>query len=104
MSAVAGDCRETGIESGELISELATSLVTRNFPKLSDDRARGIEEMGLTSTIDVLSVASGFNGITRVANATGIPLDTFVETNTVSMRQEMDIDRFDEDQKLQRFG
>ena len=54
--------------------------------------------------VDALVVASAFNGITRVADATGIPLDTNTAETTVDMRATVGLDAFDYGEKAARFG
>ena len=51
--------------------------------------------------MDAIGVAAGFNGITKIANATGLPLDAETETNTVGMRQQTRIDEFGDAHKSQ---
>jgi hypothetical protein len=48
-------------------------------------------------------VASGFNGITRVADATGIPLDENTQQMTVDMRESTGIERFNYTEKSDRY-
>ena len=51
--------------------------------------------MGEQQAVDALVVASAFNGITRVADATGIPLDENTADTTVEMRDAVGLDAFD---------
>ncbi len=60
--------------------------------------------MGEQAVVDALVVASAFNGITRVADATGIPLDDSTRGATVQLRQEAGIDEFDYAVKSERYG
>jgi hypothetical protein len=59
--------------------------------------------MGTQSMVDALVVASGFNGITRVADATGIPLDENTQQMTVDMRESTGIERFNYTEKSDRY-
>ncbi len=53
--------------------------------------------------VDCLVVASAFNGITRVADATGIPLDENTEATTADMRAAVGLDAFAYVAKSARF-
>jgi len=58
----------------------------------------------LKKLVDAIGIASGFNGITNMANATGIPLDARTEEVTVSLRQQTGIDDYSENHKSSIFG
>ena len=60
--------------------------------------------MGAQETTDALVVAAAFNGITRVADATGIPLDETTATTTVELRASTGIDSFDYTEKSVRYA
>jgi hypothetical protein len=60
--------------------------------------------MGQQQAVDVLVVASAFNGITRVADATGIPLDENTSAATGELRASVGLDAFDYSHKTARFG
>ena len=59
--------------------------------------------MGTQSMVDAIVVAAGFNGITRVADATGIPLDENTQQMTVDMRESTGIERFNYNEKSDRY-
>ena len=52
---------------------------------------------------DALVVAAAFNGFTRVADATGVPLDPHTAEKTVEMRKQADIHRFRYTEKSTRY-
>jgi len=54
--------------------------------------------------VDTLVVASAFNGITRVADATGIPLDDSTMLATAQLRKDTGIEEFDYAKKSARYG
>ena len=60
--------------------------------------------MGVQQMVDTLTVAAAFNGITRVADSTGIPLDDTSVDQTAELRRETGINSFAYDQKSQRYG
>jgi len=62
-----------------------------------------MSELGAQACADVLTVAAAFNGITRVADATGIPLDHNTVDATAGMRSDVGIDAFDYQAKSRRY-
>jgi len=59
--------------------------------------------MGAQQCIDALTVAAAFNGITRVADATGIPLDHNTDGSTAALRSATGIDEFHYSAKTARY-
>ena len=59
--------------------------------------------MGKQETVDALTVAAAFNGITRVADSTGIPLDDAMAEATASIRAASGIDQFSYAEKSARY-
>ncbi len=59
--------------------------------------------MGEQAVVDTLVVASAFNGITRVADATGIPLDDSTLQATTQLRNDTGIDQFEYAVKSARY-
>ena len=59
-------------------------------------RLAGCDKRGFgeQATSDAILVASGFNGITRVADAIGIRLDARTADASVQLRAEIGIDAF----------
>lgn len=55
--------------------ELTEAVVKRRPADVRSLQARGIELLGEAGFVRAIGVASGFDGINRVADAIGIPLD-----------------------------
>ena len=53
-----------------------------------------LEVLGPEGLVDTAAVASNFERMVRIADSTGIPLDSPVNGMTEGMRQELGIDRF----------
>ncbi|MDA1076460.1 MAG: alkylhydroperoxidase-related (seleno)protein, partial [Proteobacteria bacterium] len=53
---------------------------------------------------DTLTVAAAFNGITRVADSTGIPLDDNTAEHTGDLRESTGIAQFAYEAKSTRYG
>ena len=104
LNAVTDTSQQSGVENEEILRELVTAFVNGNWSELASIRTEATEILGLQHTIDALTVACGFNGITRVANATGIPLDPETERVSRDFRFRAGIDQYDEDIKSQKYG
>jgi hypothetical protein len=60
--------------------------------------------LGLQATADAIAIASGFNGITKIANATGLPLDQSTDESSIALRADTGIDRYSDSVKSARFN
>jgi hypothetical protein len=64
-----------GVRHGELLSELTSAVVSRNRAALDALRPAAVEALGGDGFVRAVGVAAGFDGINRVADIIGIPLD-----------------------------
>lgn len=85
---------DTGVENGSLLIALAEAIVADDKPAMAEARRRIIEAMGVAALVDAAGVAAYFNGIDRIADATGTPLDPASAEDTADMRAALGIDRF----------
>ncbi len=99
----AGDGR-IGVEHETFLLELAEAVVCGDVDDLAGIRQRGGSVLGEQGLVDAIGVACGFNGITRIANATGLPLDAPTAQATVSLRQETGIDDYSDARKSHLFS
>ena len=94
---------DSGVEHSDHLRALTEAAVGSRWEELDAIRDEAAAAMGEQAMVDALTVAAGFNGITRVADATGIPLDPTTHESTVSMRSETGIDDFDYAAKTARY-
>ena len=64
-----------GVRHGALLSEVTSAVVGRDRPALDALRADAMEALGAEGFVRAVSVAAGFDGINRVADIIGIPID-----------------------------
>jgi hypothetical protein len=103
LLAVIDPRRASGLARGAHLNALVEACIRSQWDRL-DEICRGAQiELGADAVRDSLIVAAGFNGITRVADATGIPLDPATASATVQMRRDSGIDRFDYTRKSARY-
>jgi len=95
---------EVGIPNEAFLLRVAEAVCAENLEALAAIRDEGRQVLGEQALVDAITVACGFNGITRVANATGIPLDQATEIETIQMRKEMKIDDFADSRKSVVYG
>ena len=93
-----------GVEDEHWIRLITELTMTKEWEQLSQTREEAAQIIGEQKVVDTLVVASAFNGITRVADATGIPLDVDTENNTAQMRTDTGIQSFNYDEKSARYN
>ncbi len=64
-----------GVLHGDYLLELTEAVVRWRPADVESLRARGVELLSEAGFVRAIGVASGFDGINRVADAIGIPLD-----------------------------
>ena len=82
------------VAHGDLLVRLAEAVAGWRWDEVGQLRQEGVRRFGAQATSDAIRVASGFNGITRVADAIGIRLDARTADASVQLRAEIGIDAF----------
>ncbi len=103
LTVVTGSGTRAGIEHEQELIAVAEAIYEGDPEKLRVIRDKVVSVLGPKKLIDAIKVASGFNGITKIANSTGIPLEDSSEESTVSMRQETGIDAYSEAAKADKY-
>ena len=91
MGSAAGD---GNVLHGAYLADLAAAVARWHWDEAAELAARGVAMMGAEAVSDAVLVASGFNGITRVADAIGIRLDQHTSKASADFRAEIGIDAF----------
>jgi hypothetical protein len=85
---------DTGVPAaGELIA-FAEAALSGEAGRLDRARASVVKRLGWDAMIDAAAVIAGFDGITRIADATGIPVEPARATDTADLRARLAIDQF----------
>ncbi len=103
LHAVTSDDLDSGVAHSRWLRTLTEQAITGDWENLAASLAAASSAMGEQQAVDALSVAAAFNGITRVADATGIPLDDNTAATTSKLRAETRIDEFAYAMKSQRY-
>ena len=103
LNSVTDDHADSGVDFGHWLRSLTEATIQNRWDDLTTIRDQAGAAMGTQSMVDALVVASGFNGITRVADATGIPLDENTQQMTIDIRVSTGIERFNYAEKSDRY-
>ncbi len=104
LAVVTQDSGDTGVPHDDWLRKLVEAAIAGEWRTLGDIRRDAAVAMGEQAVVDALTVAAAFNGITRVADATGIPLDTSTAESTVELRASTGIDDYAYAAKTERYG
>jgi len=85
---------DVGVDHGTLLGDFADAAVAFEGAALDTSRKRLVAAIGQAGMIDAAAVIAGFNGISRIADATGIPLEPPKAEQTAALRADLGIDRF----------
>ena len=95
LDAINGEQLDSsGIEAAGLLIRYADTLVGGTESERADLRAEVLGDLGAQALIDCAAVAAVFNAVVRIADATGIPLETYKEEISATLRQELGIDNY----------
>ena len=103
LNSVTSNHIDPGVPNGQWLRALTEATIKNDWLALAEIRPQAEEAMGVQPTVDTLCVAAAFNGITRVADATGIPLDQSTADHTVELREQVGIARFSYPEKSTRY-
>jgi len=92
LASITDGIRDDGdIPYASLLAQFAEAVVSRSDEDLSESRAEIISHLGGDAFIDAAATASGFHGVVRIADATGIPYLNYYTSEVIS---EINVDRF----------
>ena len=84
----------TGVENSNILIAFADAVVADDKAALETARRQITDAMGEAALVDAAGVAAYFNGIDRIADATGTPVDPASAEATTEMRSALGIDKF----------
>ena len=85
---------DSGVPHGEILVALAEAVVADEASRLTDARLAALNVLGGDALVDAIAVAGYFDGIDRVADATGIPIDDYIVPISEEIRDSLGIDEF----------
>jgi hypothetical protein len=84
----------SGVEHGQLLIAFAEAMVGEDDDRLTHIRHAVIESMSPAALVDAAGVASNFERMVRIADATGIPLDARMAALSQEVRDTLHLERF----------
>jgi hypothetical protein len=95
---VEGNEVQTGLRGGEALIRFAEASLGDSFDDKADDtrvaREAVKDELGENAMVDAAGVIANFQRMVRIADGTGIPLDTPVAMMTSSIREDLGINEY----------
>lgn len=82
---------ETGVPHGALLGRFADAVHAGDF---AAERAEVERTLGWDALVDAAATVAIFSAVVKVADATGIPLETFKAEASAGFRAELGIDGF----------
>jgi hypothetical protein len=85
---------DSGVPDGDLLVPFAEAAVAHDDEALASVRARVAERLGPESLVDAAAIVANFQRMVRIADGTGIPLDSPLAMVSVDLRSELGIDAY----------
>ena len=95
---VDGNEVQTGLRGGKVLIRFAEASIGDSFDDNADEtrvaREAVKDELGENAMVDAAGVIANFQRMVRIADGTGIPLDTPVAMMTSSIREDLGINEY----------
>ena len=85
---------DSGIEHGRELMKFAEAVASGKEDLLTECRAALLAAAGPAVLVDAAGVAANFQRMVRIADSTGIPVDTLSGALSRDAREELKLDRF----------
>ena len=79
---------------GRLLVRFADACLTRDEAAIAPVRAALVETLGDAATVDAAAVVAAYEGLDRVTDSTGIPIDTERLEPTAGLREQLGVNSF----------
>ncbi|HEU5301347.1 MAG TPA: hypothetical protein VFW06_03805 [Acidimicrobiia bacterium] len=93
VATIAGsDAGDGGVAYGALLTGFVEAIQNRDAETLEQARSRVVDAMGAEAMIDAAAVCANFHMMTRIADATGTPLDEMSDAPSEQLRADLGLD------------
>jgi hypothetical protein len=88
-------CKEiAGIEHSKILLEFSDVFMSRDAQALAEVRDRLAQEMGMAAVVDAAGVASNFQRMDRIADATGLRSDGMIQELQADLVDQLGLDKY----------
>ena len=94
FAAVTDGGVDSGIEHGEALAAFAEAIVGRDPEAIAKTRSALVDAAGAAAMVDAAGVASNFQRMVRIADATGIELDERLAAMSDGLRESLGIQEY----------
>ena len=96
MNVVSGDTGtvKNSIPFGDILVEFAEAAVRLDADAIDNARGKVVENMGTDALVDAAAVVGNFQRMVRIANATGISLDTPMDILSRDLQKKLGFNKF----------
>jgi hypothetical protein len=89
-----GAASDAGVEHGKELLAFTEAVMGGDDATLAHERASLRAVLSPECFVDVVGIIAGFNVVDRIADATGIPLDSALQAMAGDLRRDLDLGRF----------
>ena len=94
QSLVSGASVSSGVPGDTVLLEFAEAVFAGDPASIAGSREAVSGELGESAMIDAAAVIANFHRMVRIADATGIPLDTQVAALSADIRENLNINEY----------
>ena len=87
-----GSVQESGLPYGKILYEFVEAIMDRDKARIAAARTTILETLGEAAMVDAAATIAAFNAYTRMADATGIALETPIGEARVELREELGLE------------
>ncbi len=91
--ALDGDGAGAGVPQGALLIEFGEAMLRGDAKRQAAAREAVYRGMGADALVDAAAIVASFNAVVKVADGSGIPLEGFKAEATQDLRQELGLER-----------
>jgi hypothetical protein len=89
-----GIASDAGVEHGKELLAFTEAVMGEDDAALAHERASLRAVLSPGCFVEVVGIIAGFNVVDRIADATGIPLDSALQAMAGDLRRDLDLGRF----------